>query len=115
MSRQGLILSLVGLCLMTAVLGACAGNKGEMPKAEQGVIDLSHWNPASAGPVRLDGQWGFHWGQLLEPADFSTARPSGGDFIRVPGVWKDHDTGGEALSGLGYATYRLQEIGRAHV
>jgi PAS domain S-box-containing protein len=110
MSRQGLILPLVGLCLMTVVLGACAGSMGAMPKAEQGVIDLSHWDPASAGPVRLDGQWGFHWGQLLEPADFSPGRPAGGDFIRVPGVWNDHAMGGEALSGPGYATYRLQVL-----
>ncbi|WP_338554636.1 ATP-binding protein [Paenibacillus sp. KS-LC4] len=76
-----------------------------MPKAVNGVMDLTAWRFEEEGAVRLDGQWAFYPDQLLtkQPAFSSDAAgvmsPA---LIQVPGSWsKQMDT-------LGMATYRLQ-------
>jgi|GEM_PF-1600512 len=77
------------------------------PRAFEGVLDLTKWDLADGGPVKLDGEWEFYWGQLLEPADFLKSQKSVvKDFFIVPNKWNQYkpDT---SSNGDGYATYRL--------
>lgn len=82
------------------------------PRAENGVIDLTGWDFAGDGAVKLDGVWEFYWKQLLTPDDFAgPARPRMTGYINVPGLWNGYQIsdGGQVrkLSGDSYATYRL--------
>jgi PAS domain S-box-containing protein len=80
-----------------------------MPVAVQGILDLTSWNFASAGPIPLNGAWEFYWQRHLTPTDFAHAPPPlRTGWIRVPGVWNGYQVAGQPISGDGYATYRLQ-------
>ncbi|MBI4806463.1 MAG: sensor histidine kinase [Desulfovibrio sp.] len=79
-----------------------------MPVAENGVIDLSTWDAARDGPVRLDGQWQFFWGRLLGPGDFTPGAVDSSDFLHLPGTWKGHEYHDQPLPGRGQATFRLR-------
>ncbi len=96
------------LSLVTVALpaGGCAGK--EPPRAVHGVLDLSAWDLAADGTVRLDGEWEFYWRRLLAPRDFDRGKaiPAPG-LIEAPGTWNGHEVGGKPLTGDGYATYRL--------
>jgi len=81
------------------------------PVARQGVMDLSQWNFEKEGVVRLNGEWGFHWKQLLAPDAFSSqGTPKEQDFVTLPSSWNGYQVNGETLSGDGYATYHLRII-----
>jgi len=67
-------------------------------KAKNGTIDLREWSLAEDGAVRLNGDWRFDWGELLEDGD--AGKP--GSLAEVPGEWKRY-----GKPGRGYATYRL--------
>lgn len=78
------------------------------PQAVDGILDLRNWNFEQAGPVKLNGEWEFYWAQLLTNSDFAEGTsPSLTGFFRVPGRWKGHAVNDTALTGVGYATYRL--------
>ena len=81
------------------------------PVAQQGVLDLSHWDFEKDGVVKLKGEWGFHWKQLLEPNEFPSLSVSEEqNFIKLPSSWNGYKVNGEKLSGDGYATYHLKVI-----
>jgi len=88
----------------------CAGQAERAPLARDGVLDLSSWDADRDGPVALDGQWEFHWDQLLTPEDFaqSAARPEPSGYLNLPGTWKGYLLKGAPLPGLGQATFRLR-------
>jgi two-component system sensor histidine kinase ChiS len=99
------------LCLALAVLGSLRAmhTAAVSPRARQGSLDFSHWRFESRPIVALRGEWEFYWQQLLTPADFSTTtdpRPSA--LVSFPGAWNGAVVDGQAISGLGYATYRLR-------
>ncbi|MBU1003154.1 MAG: histidine kinase [Proteobacteria bacterium] len=93
-----------------------------MPKAAQGVIDLSTWDFERQGPVRLDGQWEVRWERLLEPAELAALDQSPSElatpaqaapdqtapsYANVPGPWSQNKPGASALNATGCATMRL--------
>ncbi|MEK0313512.1 hybrid sensor histidine kinase/response regulator [Cohnella sp. 56] len=105
--RRGIDRFLVGLIISVLLLGTVmisvnhSGRGG--PQATAGVMDLSAWNLATDGMLRLDGEWEFYPNQLLSPADFAGGRqPDGKRYIQVPSIWN-----GKGMKGHGYATYRL--------
>jgi hypothetical protein len=67
-------------------------------RIEKGKIDLRKWDFQRQGTVRLDGKWGFYWGQLLIPSKGSL-RPT--EFHEFPGLWNE---------GQGFATYTADVI-----
>ncbi len=78
------------------------------PQAVAGVLDLTAWNFEEDGPVNLSGQYEFYWNELHPPHKFDDGSPRPKQaFIQVPGLWNGLETGGEIISGTGYATYRL--------
>ena len=102
---------LSGLFFLGISLSSCLGNSPEsgFPQAKQGVLDLSKWDLTVQGPISLNGQWEFHWGQFREPGDYLRGgQPETKDFINVPGMWNGHEAEGKKISGSGYATYRLR-------
>jgi diguanylate cyclase (GGDEF)-like protein len=96
MSRR--LRTTTGLLLMFLVAGAaCRAPEPVLPRAEDGVLDLSSWDPERDGAVRLDGKWGFHWRRLVDPGRPAT-RSEAREHAEVPGSWPGAD---------GFATYRL--------
>lgn len=82
------------------------------PVARQGVLDLSQWDFEKDGVVGLNGEWGFHWEQLLGPSEFpAVGAIKQQHFVKVPSSWNSYHVNGKALGGQGYATYHLRIIG----
>ncbi len=95
------------------ILVSCApyGSRREAPSAVQGQLDLTQWNFETDGPVKLAGEWGFHWEKILGADERSSGEPHAGEtFIRVPGIWNGLDVGGKKIPGAGYATYHLKVL-----
>ncbi|MCL6591593.1 MAG: response regulator [Firmicutes bacterium] len=101
------LIILAGAALLPA--GCRTGQKSRppAPQAINGAIDLSRWDFEKDGPVYLNGEWEFYWGQLLTPGDFTgnaaAARPSKTFNLKVPSSWINY-----RLPRDGYATYRLR-------
>lgn len=104
-SARGYGRALIFLQALLLLLAAGATPAHEALRAQRGVLDLRQWNPEAQGPVRLDGQWQFHWARLLEPAA-APAEPAPA-FAELPERWDDYRLEGASPVGLGYATYRL--------
>lgn len=91
--------------LLTLLFG-CVPTFPAAPEPVNGTVDLRDWDPES-GPVRLDGDWAFHWMELQSPGSVA-GTPA---WVAVPGPWQT-----EQRENPGYGTYRLKiQIGRAHV
>lgn len=95
------------LAIILLALPPCAA--GAVPRAQQGLLDLSTWNWQRDGIVNLDGQWEAHWGKLLTPDDFraGVAAPSPGWFS-FPDTWNKVETSGKRKGDTGHATFRLR-------
>lgn len=98
------------------VLG-CQEQERFVPKIEQGVLDLSEWNPEEDGPVLLQGEWEFYWSQLVAPESFRSDRTgivaeetaeSAANFIEAPRSWDKYTEQGKAAGPDGFGTYRLR-------
>ncbi|RPI96162.1 MAG: hypothetical protein EHM32_03890 [Spirochaetales bacterium] len=78
------------------------------PRAVNGVMDLRPWDFERMKPVKLDGEWEFHWEKILGPESFRYGMPThGAEYLTVPGVWNNRRTGDRIIHGDGYATFRL--------
>lgn len=93
-------LMIAGIALSLATVKFFPSNN--VPRAVDGIIDLRHWSLIQDGPVRLNGGWTMHWGQLLTEADGSAEKVTQPVLAEVPGVWTRY-----GLPGRGNATYRL--------
>ncbi|MFB5678254.1 ATP-binding protein [Paenibacillus terreus] len=108
MRKQWIILS--GFFLLTVVLPAYylfnkAATNVELPRARQGVLDLSGWDFSKNGAASLNGEWEFYPGQLLHPWSWKTdGLEHRHRYASVPGIWDPYMPGN---SGTGYGTYRL--------
>jgi signal transduction histidine kinase len=79
------------------------------PAPVNGVLDLSSEVLDNQTILRLDGEWLFHWQELLTPDNFEILKSSG-MAVTVPSYWSRYQVEGEALTGMGYGTYSLQII-----
>jgi two-component system cell cycle sensor histidine kinase/response regulator CckA len=101
------------MMIVVSVVGPAVGlvdhaAADERPRAIRGELDLTHWSLQEQGHVRLDGEWAFYWGRLIDPKAFSGVNPPAvSGYISVPGTWNGFEVDGKALSGQGVATYRL--------
>ena len=77
--------------------------------AQEGVMDLSAWNPERDPRIRLDGEWAFYWERLLpyETPARAGLLPNPDTFADVPGSWGGLEPDGQSLPAHGFATYRL--------
>ncbi|MDC7224986.1 MAG: 7TM diverse intracellular signaling domain-containing protein, partial [Spirochaetales bacterium] len=73
-----------------------------IPKAEQGVIDLR--NSDLDRTMKLNGEWLFYWNQFLEPEESSPSAVP----MTVPSFWNSPSSRKLGFPREGYATYRLK-------
>lgn len=77
--------------------------KEPMYMAEKGVLDLRNWDLEGGKRIKLNGQWEFYPGRLIQPNEGFQDRPR--EYIKVPDSWesdlKSKDIGNES------GTYRL--------
>ena len=75
--------------------------------AKKGIIDVRNTEMKDGRICRLNGEWEFYFGELLEPSDFQNKNKIlKKNYIHVPNSWtnqKKYDNYPE----YGYATYRL--------
>ncbi len=96
--------------VLLLVLTSCVDQSqvAEPPRAVDGLLDLRDWNPERDGPVKLDGQWEFYWGELHAPESFASKRmPERTGLAAVPAPWTTGARVDTGLPGIGYSTYRL--------
>ncbi|AOP36143.1 guanylate cyclase [Leptospira tipperaryensis] len=74
------------------------------PKAEKGILDLTHWNFEANGPALLEGEFRFLWNQLSQESWTESSL-----FATVPKSWVKLDNPeGNKFPSEGYATYFLK-------
>ncbi len=82
-------------------------NGSSVPRAVNGVLDLTNWNFKKDGVVKLDGDWDFYWHKLLTPKDFNKKQVKSGE-LSFPNIWDGYIVNGKPLTEDGYATFRLR-------
>lgn len=92
-----------------SVSAAASQEQAQAPVSVNGVLDLSQWDWAHHGAVRLRGEWQFYWRQLLMPDELAGGKQAHTPpvAVQVPGIWSDYRIEGRPLANHGYATYRL--------
>lgn len=97
----------IAIGIMTIITGYLISinlpNKENKYMAQRGVLDLTDWSMDKEKIVKLDGEWEFYPGQLLEPGEINEGTQN--EYISVPGTWIDHLNKGDSSDGAG--TYRL--------
>jgi signal transduction histidine kinase len=73
------------------------------------VLDLSDADLDQQTRISLNGEWIFHWEELLTPDNYEL-RNSPGTSCTVPSYWSSYQIDGKALPGMGYGTYSLKII-----
>lgn len=108
--------TIVSICIIFGIIGFFITNWGttqRYPVAVNGELDVTGWDFANKGPVRLDGEWEYYRNQLVTPDDFGPQRHDGKlpemtGFVHVPDRWEKYGGGGLSGSPYGYATFRLR-------
>ena len=80
------------------------------PMARGGVMDLSHWDFRTQGPVSLGGERMFRCAELLGPSILNADQEPSAPLIAVPRPWNGVVSGGAPLQGEGFATQALRLI-----
>ena len=75
-----------------------------------GLMNLNDWNFDRDGWVELSGNYEFYWQRHLDAKDFLRIEPSETQYQYVPGPWNGAVVHGETLTGVGYATYRVNVL-----
>ncbi|WP_242944170.1 sensor domain-containing diguanylate cyclase [Lutispora thermophila] len=93
------------LIIATFLMASCSNHfSNSRPKAQQGIMDLTQIQFENH-VIQLDGEWEFYWNQLIDPNEIDNGMITG--YIDVPSSWNHYKTEKIAISGDGYATYRL--------
>ncbi len=103
------------ICILVFILCFLTGcsNVKQVPKAENGVLDLTDWDLEMDGAVKLDGEWEFYWRHLLTPEDFAEKQSSEKlntekILVKIPKNWNKYKIDNVNLESDGYATFRLE-------
>ncbi|WP_353095068.1 ATP-binding protein [Tissierella praeacuta] len=77
--------------------------------SEKGVLNLDDWRLDEEENIKLDGEWEFYPGILLEPKEIKTNKFKEYEkirkYVRVPGSWESYLNEDGSIDGSG--TYRL--------
>ncbi|WP_248928306.1 ATP-binding protein [Paenibacillus hamazuiensis] len=114
--RKNAAAALTTICILFIIFLAFGsvspgGADANRPEAVKGIMDLTGWDFAADGIVRLDGEWEYYRNQLLTPDDFDPARQDGDPpkmttYVHVPEKWDLYPE--QEGSPNGYATFRLR-------
>lgn len=97
--------ALAALGLLAVFLSGCSGRT--VPRARQGVLDLSRQDFGAGHSVPLEGEWGARWNRLLSPGGI----PEGSlpdTVFAFPGYWNDARHGGRAIGAFACGTFTLE-------
>ncbi len=102
--------------IIIALFLACGKKSGRtIPGVKKGVLDLSGWNFEKDGPIKLDGEWEFHWKKFITPNELSEEKAPNSKkyFITVPKRWKTfvEPQNNKKFGDIGYGTYILKITG----
>lgn len=105
-------LSIFPVLLCLVICPGCFAKGEKTPVAKKGTLDLSTWDLARNGPVRLDGQWEFYWDRLLSSEEFKASDnlSENTTYMAFPRSWKGFLHEGRPLPGTGQATFCLHVI-----
>jgi signal transduction histidine kinase len=81
----------------------------DIPVPNNGVLDLRESALDNHTMINLNGEWQFHWHELLTPGRFDQDATSGIP-VTVPSYWSSYKINGRSLPGTGYGTYSLMII-----
>jgi sensor histidine kinase YesM len=102
-------------CFISIIISLAISNISlipkDTPKAENGVLDLTHWNFEKDGMLQLSGEWEFYWEQLLTYNDFRKNNTYMNGYQNVPDTWDGYSINNENNqhpTDKGYATYRIK-------
>lgn len=96
--------------LLTLLVVSCSvAYSQEVPRAENGILDLRSWQFQKSEPIALAGEWEFYWNKILYPTDFDSLKISP-NFREFPKLWKREIVGADTIMPEGYATQRLRVI-----
>ncbi|WP_280769685.1 ATP-binding protein [Salipaludibacillus daqingensis] len=103
--------------LLIPFITACAPDELQLPYATSGIVNIDE--PIDEG-IELDGEWQFHWKELLTPEDIDKDSTSSAQIVPVPSDWYSYDLPTETISRQGYGTFHLEvnilpeDIGKVH-
>ncbi len=109
------MLWLFKLAVLTLILifnHSCSSERKKQipPKAVKGTIDLRsfQFDSETGSSIPLDGEWGFHWNEFLNP-EWKESAPN--IFIKVPSQWQqEKNPAGENYPAYGFASYSLKVL-----
>ncbi len=78
----------------------------DTPIAQNGTLDLSHWNFDNNGKISLDGEWTFYPNQLLSPSELTHVSALKSFALKVPGCWENAELDRQ-MADQGAGTYQL--------
>lgn len=109
MRKVAVIIFIAACVMMITILAMDTRSQSNPPRAEGGLLNLEDWDFSEHRSVRLDGEWEWFEGKLLEPHDILQHKFSKTDplLVNVPSIWSRYERDGEKLSNQGFATYRL--------
>jgi two-component system sensor histidine kinase ChiS len=109
--KAGLLALVLLVVLLKSHAPAMGMRHNDRPSAQNGILDLSGWEPGETARVTLDGTWEFYWESLLSPESFHGKNPPvPTGYIKVPGLWNRFMKNSRHLPRDGYATFRLTLI-----
>jgi len=88
-------------------------NNSAVPRAVDGVIDLRTYDFKSRDPLKLDGEWEFHWKAFIV-SDGQKLMEKKPIFIHVPGNWNDYKIDDQKIGRAGYGTFSLKVLLAPH-
>ncbi len=74
--------------------------------ALQGLLDLEEIQFSDSKVYKLEGNWEFKWGDLLDSSGFNSSESP--IFFKVPKSWNGFQWKDETIGGIGFATFRLK-------
>ncbi|MFD2444572.1 ATP-binding protein [Bacillus sp. CGMCC 1.16607] len=83
------------------------GKKSDKPTANNGVLDLRNYDFGEKGLIKLDGEWEFIPGKLLNSLEFNKLSPY---YVPVPSLWTKYEHDGKKVPEFTSGTYRLKVL-----
>lgn len=93
--------------MMVLSLTSLFAGDTQVPKVENGVLDLRGWDLQEDGKVDLAGDWEFYWNALVPPDSLDYFEPQ---YFPFPQLWPNESVKGKELSSQGFATYSLEVL-----
>ncbi len=82
-----------------------ADEQTSLPKADNGYLDLSGYELSDSDPIRLDGEWEFVHGKLVQSDYFVSQNQF--LYVSVPSLWRNYEMDGSPIPRYTSATYHL--------